>query len=61
MSLPIQDEMKFGLLTTTCVPGGGLGLGITAITEGDMPLSITMNLISNVAMLGKYINSIKTE
>lgn len=52
MSLPIQDEMKFGLLTTTCVPGGGLGLGITAITEGDMPLSITMNLISNVAMLG---------
>lgn len=54
MSLPVDDSIRFGLLSTTCVPGGGLGLSITSITEGEMSLSISMNVISMVAMLGKY-------
>ncbi|XP_029639629.1 sodium/bile acid cotransporter [Octopus sinensis] len=52
MSLPVDDSIRFGLLSTTCVPGGGLGLSITSVTEGEMNLSISMNVISMVAMLG---------
>ena len=38
-----------------CVPGGGFGHVAVIISKSDLPLSVTMNLISIVAMLGKLI------
>ena len=46
--------MRFGLLCVACVPGGGLGHVAVIISDADIPLSLTMNLISTVTMLGKY-------
>ena len=53
MVLDITKDMKFGLLCTACVPGGGLGHIAVIIGDGDIPLSLTMNLISVVVMLGE--------
>ncbi|XP_076462539.1 uncharacterized protein LOC143294907 [Babylonia areolata] len=52
MALPIEKDIRFGLLCTACVPGGGLGHIAVVIGDADIPLSLTMNLISVVAMLG---------
>ena len=41
-----------------CVPGGGFGHVAVIISKSDIPLSVTMNLISIVAMLGKLLKDI---
>ena len=56
MVLPIEKDIRFGLLCTACVPGGGLGHIAVVIGDADIPLSLTMNLISVVAMLGEFIH-----
>ena len=53
MMLPVDKDVRFGLLCVACVPGGGLGHVSVVIGEADVPLSLTMNMISIVAMLGK--------
>jgi predicted Na+-dependent transporter len=53
MILPLQKNVQFGLLCVACVPGGGLGHVAVIISKADLPLSLTMNLISTVTMLGK--------
>ena len=53
MMLPLHNDVKFGLLCVACVPGGGLGHVAVILGEADLPLSLAMNLISIVAMLGK--------
>lgn len=58
MILPVEKDIRFGLLCTACVPGGGLGHIAVIIGDADIPLSLTMNLISNVAMLGKEIRPV---
>jgi hypothetical protein len=40
---------QFGLLSVACVPGGGFGHVAVIISKSDIPLSVTMNLISIVA------------
>ncbi|XP_060576298.1 sodium/bile acid cotransporter 5-like [Ruditapes philippinarum] len=52
MILPLQKNVQFGLLCVACVPGGGLGHVAVIISKADLPLSLTMNLISTVTMLG---------
>ncbi|PVD23701.1 hypothetical protein C0Q70_16974 [Pomacea canaliculata] len=52
MVLPLKKDARFGLLCVACVPGGGLGHIAVIIGDADIPLSLTMNLISVVAMLG---------
>lgn len=59
MVLPIEKDIRFGLLCTACVPGGGLGHIAVVIGDADIPLSLTMNLISVVAMLGELFTSIR--
>lgn len=54
MLLPLDKDIRFGLLCVACVPGGGLGHIAVVIGDGDIPLSLTMNMISVVAMLGVY-------
>ena len=54
MILPLEKDIRFGLLCTACVPGGGLGHIAVVIGDADIPLSLTMNLISVVAMLGEF-------
>lgn len=54
MVLPLKKDARFGLLCVACVPGGGLGHIAVIIGDADIPLSLTMNLISVVAMLGKW-------
>lgn len=53
MMLPLNNDVKFGLLCVACVPGGGLGHVAVILGDADLPLSLAMNLISIVAMLGK--------
>lgn len=53
MILPLEKNVRFGLLCVACVPGGGLGHVAVIISKADLPLSLTMNLISTVTMLGK--------
>lgn len=53
MMLPLTNDVKFGLLCVACVPGGGLGHVAVILGDADLPLSLAMNLISIVAMLGK--------
>lgn len=55
MMLPLHNDVKFGLLCVACVPGGGLGHVAVILGEADLPLSLAMNLISIVAMLGKEL------
>ena len=50
--LPLHNDVRFGLLCVACVPGGGLGHVAVIIGQADLPLSLAMNLISVVAMLG---------
>ncbi|KAK3591159.1 hypothetical protein CHS0354_029006 [Potamilus streckersoni] len=52
MILPLEKNVRFGLLCVACVPGGGLGHVAVIISGSDLPLSLTMNLISIVTMLG---------
>ncbi|XP_071117652.1 ileal sodium/bile acid cotransporter-like [Haliotis cracherodii] len=52
MLLPVNKDIRFGLLCVACVPGGGLGHVAVMIGDADAPLSLTMNMISVVAMLG---------
>ncbi|KAK6990049.1 hypothetical protein BgiMline_013320 [Biomphalaria glabrata] len=52
MLLPLQKDISFGLLCVACVPGGGLSHVAVIIADGDTALSLTMNLITVVAMLG---------
>lgn len=52
MMLPLHNDVKFGLLCVACVPGGGLGHVAVILGDADLPLSLAMNLISIVAMLG---------
>ncbi|KAL3870061.1 hypothetical protein ACJMK2_042677 [Sinanodonta woodiana] len=52
MVLPLEKNVRFGLLCVACVPGGGLGHVAVIISGADLPLSLTMNLISIVTMLG---------
>ena len=53
MLLPLEKNVRFGLLCVACVPGGGLGHVAVIISDADLSLSLTMNLISTVTMLGK--------
>lgn len=53
MMLPLNNDVRFGLLCVACVPGGGLGHVAVILGDADLPLSLAMNLISIVAMLGK--------
>lgn len=53
MMLPLHKDISFGLLCVACVPGGGLSHVAVIIADGDTALSLTMNLIGAVAMLGK--------
>lgn len=53
MILPLDKNVRFGMLCVACVPGGGIGHVAVIISKADLPLSITMNLISTVTMLGK--------
>jgi predicted Na+-dependent transporter len=52
------EVIQFGLLSVACVPGGGFGHVAVIISKSDIPLSVTMNLISIVAMLGKLLKNI---
>lgn len=52
MMLPLNNDVRFGLLCVACVPGGGLGHVAVILGDADLPLSLAMNLISIVAMLG---------
>ncbi|CAG5134189.1 unnamed protein product [Candidula unifasciata] len=52
MTLPLDKDVGFGLLCVSCVPGGGFGHVAVVIADGDPGLSLAMNLISAVAMLG---------
>ncbi|KAH9504680.1 hypothetical protein Btru_062561 [Bulinus truncatus] len=52
MLLPLQRDISFGLLCVACVPGGGLSHVAVIIADGDTALSLTMNMITVVAMLG---------
>lgn len=54
MTLPLDKDVGFGLLCVSCVPGGGFGHVAVVIADGDAALSVTMNLISAVAMLGMF-------
>lgn len=54
--LPMDQNIRFGLLCVACVPGGGLGHVAVIISQSDIPLSLTINLIGIVAMLGKFYN-----
>ena len=58
MLLPLEKNVRFGLLCVACVPGGGLGHVAVIISDADISLSLTMNLISTVTMLGKIINEL---
>lgn len=53
--LNLDKNIQFGLLCVACVPGGGFGHVAVIISKSDLPLSLTMNLISIVAMLGEYM------
>ena len=50
--LQLDNNICFGLLCVACVPGGGLGHVAVVISQSDVPISLTMNLISIVFMLG---------
>lgn len=52
MMLPLDKEVLFGLLCVACVPGGGISHVAVIIADGDIALSLTMNLINVVAILG---------
>lgn len=52
MILPLDMDIRLGLLCLACVPGGGISHVAVIIADGDTALSLTMNLISVVAMLG---------
>ncbi|RUS92094.1 hypothetical protein EGW08_000118 [Elysia chlorotica] len=54
MFLPLHEyeDIRFGLLCVACVPGGGLGHVAVVIADGDVALSVTLNFISAIAMLG---------
>lgn len=52
--LQLDTDMQFGMLCVACVPGGGLAHIAVIIGEADLPLSLTMNMISVVSMLGEY-------
>jgi len=56
MMLPLDKNIRFGLLCVACVPGGGLGNVAVIVSQSDLPLSLAMNLISIIAMLGKLSN-----
>lgn len=56
MMLPLNNDVRFGLLCVACVPGGGLGHVAVILGDADLPLSLAMNLISIVAMLGNCIS-----
>ena len=58
MLLPLEKNVRFGLLCVACVPGGGLGHVAVIISDADISLSLTMNLISTVTMLGKITNEL---
>lgn len=51
--LNLERNVQFGLLCVACVPGGGFGHVAVIVSKSDLPLSVTMNLINIVAMLGK--------
>lgn len=55
MMLPLNNDVRFGLLCVACVPGGGLGHVAVILGDADLPLSLAMNLISIVAMLGNCV------
>ncbi|XP_063397395.1 uncharacterized protein LOC134681638 isoform X2 [Mytilus trossulus] len=50
--LNLERNVQFGLLCVACVPGGGFGHVAVIVSKSDLPLSVTMNLINIVAMLG---------
>lgn len=50
----IQNEIALGLLYLTCLPGGGLGHLIVAITnQTDLELSIAINAFEMLLPIGK--------
>ena len=53
MLIPADNDIRLGLLCTACIPGGGMGHLAVVVNGNDVPLSLTMNLIGVVAMLGK--------
>ncbi|XP_060077445.1 uncharacterized protein LOC132556998 [Ylistrum balloti] len=52
MMLPLERNIRFGLLCVACVPGGGLGHVAVVVSQADLPLSLAMNLLSIIVMLG---------
>ncbi|XP_033738590.1 uncharacterized protein LOC117326090 [Pecten maximus] len=52
MMLPLELSIRFGLLCVACVPGGGLGHVAVVVSQADLPLSLAMNLLSIIVMLG---------
>ncbi|XP_069127206.1 uncharacterized protein [Argopecten irradians] len=52
MMLPLEFDIRFGLLCVACVPGGGLGHVAVVVSQADLPLSLAMNLLSIIVMLG---------
>ena len=53
MLLPLDKDIRFGLLCVSCVPGGGISHVAVIIAGGDTALSLSINFIANVAMLGE--------
>lgn len=52
--LGVQNEIILGLLFIACVPGGGMGHLIVAITgDTELELSIALNMFHLLIPLGK--------
>ena len=51
----MEPEVGLGLFYVACIPGGGEGLVMVAITQsGDRALSISSNVLSTFVAVGKF-------
>lgn len=55
MMLLLNNDVRFGLLCVVCVSGGGLGYVVVIFGDVDFLLSLVMNFISIVVMLGNCV------
>ncbi len=53
MIMDLKGGVALGLLATGCAPGGGKSNLYSYLLGGDLSLSVTMTVISNIASLGK--------
>ena len=53
MLMGLNGDIGIGLLYVACIPGGGLGHLMSIIIDGDIFLSLAVNFIGTVFVIGE--------